>query len=113
MKGFSSKQDFVRYGHLFALSSLLSNQGFWFNGDLFSACTEKDYERLRELLIEAVPSLQEFADVIDWKQLAGSAIKVYDAEQEEFQVLENHVKRIILLAKKINLLDAEDEADVF
>lgn len=113
MKGFSSKEDFVRYGHLFALSSILSSQRFWFNGDLFSACIEKDYEKLRELLIEAVPSLQEFADVIDWQQLAGSAVKVYDSGQEEFWFLENHVKRIIFLAKKINLLDGEDEAHVF
>ena len=113
MKGFTSKQDFVRYGHLFALSSLLSTEGFWFNGDLFSACTEKNYEKLRELLVEAVPSLQEFADVIDWRQLAESATKVHQSGQEEHWFLENHVKRIIFLAKKINLLDGEDEANVF
>ncbi len=112
MKGFTSKQDFVRYGHLFALSSLLSTQEFWFCDDLFEACTKKNYEKLRELLVESVPSLQEFADVIDWRQLAESAVKIYDFGLDEHNFLEDHVKRITLLAKRINLLDLEDEADV-
>jgi hypothetical protein len=112
MKGFTSKQDFVCYGHLFALSSLLSTQDFWFSGDLLDACIQNDYERLRELLVEAVPPLKEFSDVIDWRQLAESAVKVYEFGREEHNSLENHVKRLNLLAKKINLLDLEDESDV-
>jgi hypothetical protein len=112
MKGFTSKQEFIRYGHLFGLSSLLSTEGFWFNGDLYEACTKKDYEKLRELLVEAVPPLQEFADVIDWRQLAESALKVYEFGLDEHNFLQDHVKRLTLLAKKISLLDREDEADV-
>jgi len=112
MKGFTSKQDFVRYGHLFALSSLLSSEDFWFNGDLLNACIENDHRKLRELLVGVVPPLKEFANVIDWRQLAESASKVYEFGREEHHFLEDHVKRLTLLAKRINLLDAEDEDDV-
>jgi hypothetical protein len=112
MKGFTSKQDFVRYGHLFALSSLLSSKDFWFDGNLLDACIENDYRRLRELLVEAVPPLKEFANVIDWRQLAESAVKVHEFGKKEHHFLEGHVERLTLLAKKINLLDAEDEDDV-
>jgi hypothetical protein len=102
MKGFTSKQEFIRYGHLFALSSLLSSEDFWFNGGLLDACTKKDYEKLRELLVEAVPLLQEFANVIDWRQLAESASKVYEFGRDEHNFLLERLGLITLPSSNIH-----------
>jgi hypothetical protein len=44
--------------------------------------------------------------------LAESAVKVHEFGKKEHHFLEGHVERLTLLAKKINLLDAEDEDDV-
>ena len=87
MKGFTSKEDFTRYGNLYALSCLLSSQDFWFCGDLYEACEAKDFEKLRKHLIKSYPPIWEFSSVIDWKKLTDSAITVYDFGNKEHNLL--------------------------
>ncbi len=87
MKGFTSQEDFARYGNLYALSCLLSTQDFWFCGDLYEACEAKDIKKLQRCLISAYPPMQEFAFVIDWEKLADSAITVFEFGNKEHNLL--------------------------
>ncbi len=87
MKGFTSEEDFARYGNLYALSCLLSSQDFWFCGDLYEACEAKDFEKLRKYLIKSYPLMWEFSSVIDWEKLTDSAITVYEFGNKEHNLL--------------------------
>ena len=98
MKGFSSEFEFKRYGHLFALSLLLSSgEEFWFNGELYQACESHDLAKVRKTLIEANPSIWMFADVIGWGEVAQSALAIYKSSNAEHNSL---LERLNLLTTK-------------
>jgi hypothetical protein len=98
MKGFSSLKDFTRYGNLYALSCLLSNESFWFNGDLYDACESKDIEKLQRSLISAYPPIREFVFVIDWEKLAESASVIWKLGNDEHNRL---IERLGLLGGEV------------
>lgn len=98
MRGFSSESEFKRYGHLFALSLLLSSgQEFWFNGQLYQACESHDLAEVRKTLIKANPSMWMFADAIDWEEVTRSALAIYESSNAEHNSL---LERLNLLTVK-------------
>jgi hypothetical protein len=97
VKGFSSPEDFTRYGNLYALSCLLSSENFWFNGDLYDACKSKDIKKLQRCLISAYPPMREFAFVINWEKLAESAIVIWEFGRDEHNRL---IEKLGLLGGK-------------
>lgn len=95
MRIFPSAFEFKRYGHLYALSLLLSEgQKFWFGGELFQACESGDFEKLRKLLIKTNPSLWMFAEEVDWAEVSRSALKIHESSIDEHNSL---LKRLDLL----------------
>jgi hypothetical protein len=73
----------TRYGNLYTLSCLLCCEDFWFNGDLREACQAKDFESLQRHLTKAYPPVREFISVIDWQNLASSAIAIRNFGADE------------------------------
>lgn len=88
MKGFASEIEVKRYAHLFALSLLLSQgEDFWFDGELYEACENRDLKKVRRALVKANPAMWMFADLIDWAELAKSAITIWTQSKDEHNAL--------------------------